>query len=271
MHVETIAARSALHAWRIAPHRHRDLQQLLYLRRGSVEVSIDAATQSLRGPAVIVVPAGCVHGFHFEAQTRGFVISFAAGLAAELAAAAPELMDFLNQPAARALDRAALRATDVERLADMLLREFERSAAGRDTALHGLLATLLANLLRLAQSAPEQRMGMGNRDQELLARYRQSIERNFRGHTGIATHARALGTSEARLRRACIAAAGESPLELLHARLFVEAVRQLSYTSMTVSEVAYYLGYEDPAYFSRFFTRRAGKSPTAFRQHYTSR
>jgi AraC family transcriptional regulator, transcriptional activator of pobA len=35
---------------------------------------------------------------------------------------------------------------------------------------------------------------------------------------------------------------------------------------MPVTQVAYYLGFEDPAYFSRFFTRRMGLSPRAFRR-----
>jgi len=35
---------------------------------------------------------------------------------------------------------------------------------------------------------------------------------------------------------------------------------------MTLSETAYYLGFSDPAYFSRFFTKASGGSPRAFRQ-----
>ena len=35
---------------------------------------------------------------------------------------------------------------------------------------------------------------------------------------------------------------------------------------MSVTQVAYYLGFEDPAYFSRFFARRMGISPRAFRR-----
>jgi AraC-like DNA-binding protein len=48
-------------------------------------------------------------------------------------------------------------------------------------------------------------------------------------------------------------------------RMLVEAERQLRYTAMSVSQVAYYLGFEDPAYFSRFFRRRTGLPPKSFR------
>jgi AraC family transcriptional activator of pobA len=57
----------------------------------------------------------------------------------------------------------------------------------------------------------------------------------------------------------------QSPIQLVHARIVLEAKRQLRYTSGSVSEIAYALGFDDPAYFTRFFSQRAGMSPRAFR------
>jgi AraC family transcriptional regulator, transcriptional activator of pobA len=51
----------------------------------------------------------------------------------------------------------------------------------------------------------------------------------------------------------------------VHARILLEAQRQLRYTSAPVSEIAYALGFEDPAYFTRFFSQRTGQAPRAFR------
>jgi AraC family transcriptional activator of pobA len=71
--------------------------------------------------------------------------------------------------------------------------------------------------------------------------------------------------SPERLRQACAGNAGTSPLALLNARRLLEAKRGLLYTNMTVSEVADSCGFEDPAYFSRFFTRETGESPRSYR------
>jgi len=163
------------------------------------------------------------------------------------------------------LPRAALRETDLQPLAQMLLREFGRSAAGRRAALRGLLGALLANIQRLLHE-PADASAVGSRDQELIARFREQVERSFREHVAVAEYAARLQTTETTLRRACYAAAGQSPIDLIHLRLLIEAERQLRYTSMSVTQVAYYLGFEDPAYFSRFFTRSMGVSPRAFRR-----
>jgi AraC family transcriptional activator of pobA len=53
---------------------------------------------------------------------------------------------------------------------------------------------------------------------------------------------------------------------LIEARLMREARRQLAYTSLPVSTIAYTLGFGDPAYFSRVFGRVEGLSPRAFRE-----
>lgn len=54
-------------------------------------------------------------------------------------------------------------------------------------------------------------------------------------------------------------------MEVVHERLLQEARRMLRFSGMPVGEISYQLGFADPAYFSRFFTRRAGVPPSQFR------
>jgi AraC family transcriptional activator of pobA len=265
VHVETIAARSRLHDWVIQPHRHRDLHQVLLIERGRAEIRLDGRDASLRAPGAIVVPPKAVHSFRFQPDSVGLVVSFAPGLARDVTSAAPGLLPFLEQPAALAFERHEFEATDLWALGTMLLREFGRSARGRHVALRGLVGALLANLVRLAREVTSPERATPPRDHELVARFRELVERRFREHPTLIEYVAELRTSEARLRRACLAVTGQPPIELVHSRVLVEAERQLRYTSMPVTQVAYYLGFDDPAYFTRFFRRRMGLSPRAFR------
>ena len=265
IHVETIAARSKLHNWNIRPHRHRDLIQLLLLYRGHVAARLDDASLALDAPAVVVIPPGAVHSFTFQPNTSGIVISFAPGLLLELAAPESGIREFLECPTAAALAMAAVRETDLRALGDMLLREFTRSAPGRQTALRGLLGAMLANVLRLAREAAGRAPGAAAPERELVARFRRLIEERYRSHVSVCSYVTQLGVSESKLRRACLDVTGQSPIELVHLRVLVEAERQLRYTTMSIAQIAYHLGYEDPAYFTRFFTRRTKVSPRRFR------
>ena len=59
---------------------------------------------------------------------------------------------------------------------------------------------------------------------------------------------------------------GKTPMRVLEERLVLEAKRNLTYTNMTIAQIAYYLGFTDPAYFSRFFSKLCNESPAAFRK-----
>jgi AraC-like DNA-binding protein len=49
--------------------------------------------------------------------------------------------------------------------------------------------------------------------------------------------------------------------------LTLEARRLLAHSDLTAAQVGFQFGFEDPAYFARFFRREAGEAPTRFRAH----
>jgi AraC family transcriptional regulator, transcriptional activator of pobA len=50
--------------------------------------------------------------------------------------------------------------------------------------------------------------------------------------------------------------------------VMLEAKRLLIYSQANVKEIAYRLGYEDHAYFSRLFKKQTGLTPSGFRDDY---
>jgi AraC family transcriptional activator of pobA len=133
-----------------------------------------------------------------------------------------------------------------------------------------LLGLLVASLRLIARSAPKDRPRAG-RHAELTARFRGLVEQRYREHPPLEAYARDLGVSLSQLRTACLKSAAAPPLRLIHERLMLEARRLLIYTSLTVAQVAYSLGYDDPAHFSRSFAQHAGCSPRAFRRREAER
>lgn len=266
LHIETIEARSAGHHWKIEPHVHHVLHQVIFVMRGSGVVLADGRRSQYRPPAVVLTPAGVVHGFEFEPGTRGYVVSVSVELMRGLAQHEPAVGALFSQPATVELMPAELAATDLPQAVRLLAREFSRPDARDGLALHGCVEVFFGNLLRLARGLHHAADPVLGQRRQLIARFNELLEQRFRDNPTVAELARELHVSESRLRSACLASTGQSPIQLIHARLLVEAKRQLHYTSSPVSEVAYALGFGDPAYFTRFFTRLAGESPRAFRK-----
>jgi len=266
LHVETIEARSSRHHWKIEPHLHQGLHQVIFVQRGRGVTLAEGVRAQYRPPALVLVPAGAVHGFEFEPGTSGHVISISDELQRELLRHEPGIAALFARPLTLELRREALRATDLAGSMRMLARESTRSDGGHRLALQGWLQVLLGNVLRLAHNLPNPADPEVGQRRALVARFMEMVERRFRTSQTVAAYAAALHVSASRLRNACLALAGQSPIQLIHARILLEAKRRLHYTDAPVREIAYTLGFDDPAYFTRFFTRRAGLAPRAFRR-----
>ena len=106
----------------------------------------------------------------------------------------------------------------------------------------------------------------GRGDFELFSRFRVKVERHYKEQWQVGQYAGLLRVAPARLNRLCLKLAGKSPFEIAQERLMLEACRKLTYVPARVASIAYELGFQDPAYFSRLFKKLMGVTPKEFRR-----
>lgn len=269
LHVESIAERSRLHDWIIQPHAHRELHHLLLVQRGGGTLRAESDHYSFKPPALIEVPLSCVHGFDFRPATDGWIVTTSGALMSRIVREHPPLADVLNEAKIVALTPTA--AATMDNLFKALVAEFLGHQLARRTAAEAWLTIILVQTLRLKlQSTPDSNHHAGA-DADLAARFRALVETNFAKPLRISDYAERLSVSHERLRQACVRSTASSPLQLLNARRLLEAKRSLLYTAMSVGLIAEYCGFEDPAYFSRFFARETGRSPLQYRKQQSAR
>lgn len=263
VHAESLADRSRPSEWTIAPHSHAELNHVFAMASGGGTMRADVQTLHFAAPCLILVPAMTVHGFEWLRESTGSVITMSMRYVEELGRHDPGLPRLFDRAAAVPLAR-----EEGERaigLADQIVRELGWSAPGHRAAVGGAMLSLLVMALRHvdADGRPVPRPG---NHVSLVARLRERIEQRFRLREPVAAHAAALGVSETALRVACARVAGSSPGQMLDHRALLEARRALLYSNMAVAEIGFALGFEDPAYFSRFFARNVGMSPRRYRE-----
>jgi AraC family transcriptional regulator, transcriptional activator of pobA len=273
LHCESIPERSRLHDWHIRPHRHADLVHVLHVARGGVELELEGALHRLQGPLAIVVPAMAIHGFHFSEDVEGHIVTLAKPLAKRLEqhlavqATALRRADFHPLSGEREAKRIATLIGQID-------EEYRYPAPGRTSLLEALIQALVVELSRLQVVAgPGAKASTSHHDRghQHLTNFQALIEAQYRQQPSIEQFAGQLGMTSAHLNTLCRRLAGRSAMQLLHERLLLEAKRQLTYTNMTIGQVADTLGFSEPAYFTRFFKRHTGHSPRDFRlrQHVT--
>lgn len=264
MHCESIEARSRLHDWHIKPHQHAGLLQALYLERGSAQLHLDGQESMMGSGQMLLVPQSFVHGFQFSADAVGHVVTVAYPFVVNLSQTMEGGIGLFSHPFLHTLsdgeDDSCLTSSF-----RAFVREYRGGAPHRHLLVESLLSTIVLLLARKIQAGRPQST-RGVKDNPLYLRFTDLINQWWDKHYSLDRYAKELGITTAHLNFLCRRVAQRSALDVVHERLLLEAKRSLAYTSMSISELSYAIGFSDPAYFTRFFKRETGDSPRDFRR-----
>lgn len=263
---EWIPQRSRPYNWKIRPHKHDALIQILYLTQGSGEVSIDHSRTFFKAPCLMWIPAQTVHGFNFSEDVDGPVITAAQRpLESLVGVASPELLSKLRKPAVFVLDAASDHAGTLMPLFLAVERETHLQAVGQSTAGMALLAAICIQMARLTRINEVSVTNVHSRKYSQIEKFRSMVDENFKKHLPITDYAGQLGITPGQLSRLCREVLGMSGLDIVNARVIHEAQRLLVYTGNSIKQTAHALGFADEAYFCRFFRKHTALSPREFR------
>lgn len=261
VNVEPLDQRASPMNWTIPPHTHPKFTQLVFVADGSGEMTLDGDAMPFVGPCVLVVPPFRIHSFRYAEATSGTVVTIENNYLGDLLARAPELRSVLEIAGAFSL------ADDSHRQITCNLQILGEELSGGSTGgAIGAEIQLLQVVLTMLRDRPDDEVVAPSPRAELVDRFVERIETEFREQPDIDALASSLGVTPAQLRHACKETTGLAPLAILHDRIAAEAKRCLIYTTMSVGEIGYSLGFDDAAYFTRFFRRATGKPPTSFRK-----
>jgi len=267
-HCESIASRSRLHDWEIKPHRHDHFLQLLYVRRGSAEATLDGEPMALPASSALIVPARVVHGFVFSRDVDGVIVTLDERYVQSLLAALPEVAARYERPRRMLLRGAQPDVRNLRTALEGLVAEMDGNGGWRAAAIAALLPLALLWGARLAGDTPTALAGDGSGDpaERHYRRFVDALDRRYRERLGVAEYAAELGITPTHLNRICKQKAGRPALDCIRARTLVEAQRDLIYTTLGIKHIALTLGFADAGYFTRFFVAACGQTPGAFRR-----
>lgn len=149
-------------------------------------------------------------------------------------------------------------------LAAVLRRELEQPSLDQLSAAlaHELLACLMLSIGRSATGHATAPTAQAT----LARRLRRELEGLVHTRPSVAQLARRLRVSPSTLARSCKEVLGHSAKEEVDRRVALEAQRLLVHSTSTSVAIGELLGFSEPTNFVKFFRRRVGTTPEAFRQ-----
>ncbi|ACU60843.1 AraC family transcriptional regulator [Chitinophaga pinensis] len=153
-----------------------------------------------------------------------------------------------------------------------ILEEIKMEAVSSESSTEEMIRIFLKQLIirstRMWKKTHDMADNSVTQEVEFLRKFSQLVEAHYIKHHNVADYADMLSITPKALSKKISKYSAKSPNDIIKDRIILEAKRLLIHTDLSVKEIGYKLGYEDPAYFVRLFTNQTESSPLLFRKKY---
>jgi len=244
---------------------HRDDHYIfLLLCAGSGTLMVDLQDITLRAGQILYVLPGQLH-YHIQTQkAAGWFAAIDRSLIPQGCRNIFEGRLTMQSPCSLS----DITLNELLQLLNMLEKRCSPGAKAQryEPVIHSLVQSFLWLVADACEAGPTDKIL--SRPAELCRQFRFLLSEHFRTLKSPSAYAAKLHVSASYLNEAIRGVTGLPCSYWIKQEILMEAKRLLYRSELTVKEIALDLGYEDPAYFSRFFHKAAGTSAQAFRTAY---
>jgi AraC family transcriptional activator of pobA len=248
------------------PHRH-DYFVIIWIIQGHGKHLVDLETYTLEPGTVFCISPGQIHHLMAEPPMDGFVISFST----EFIRADEEVYDmlfntglfytFCNSPVIKVSEDMK---EPMEDMALKMMKEYANFFLLRSEILKGFLKIFLIYLTR--QYQPQTQGELPNKSVELVKKFLNALEKNFLTKKMVSEYAEELVVTPNYLNEVVKKITGFTASHHIQQRIVMEAKRKAAYSNQSMKEIAYELGFDDTAHFSKFFRNASGLNFSEFKK-----
>ncbi len=251
------------------PHRAQ-FYHILYIQQGNATHLVDFKPTTIKNNTILFVPHNSVNMFDPHGQYKGKTILFTNNFFCK------------NQDDANYLQSSIL-FSDLYNIASieidphnsgitntfqLLQTEYNRASdATQHQILHNLLHVFLLQAERemnkkgFAKLPPSPLL-------DIVVLFKSALEKQFRHEKLVNKLASQLAITEKQLLKATTTLLDKTPKQLIDERVILEAKRLLVHSHLSIKEIAYDLGFEEPTNFIKYFRKHTSHTPSEFRERY---
>jgi AraC-like DNA-binding protein len=252
----------------------RDFHVIFWLRQGKVTYYVDFETYHLEAGSIVLVSKDSLHYFEPFADDVDIIsIPFVPEFIYRTATDLEHLSLFETGTHLEGIQVLQIEAEQDTWLAHILaqMKTVYASWEGNSQAdaFYHLLNLFFIQLKSLPHTNEEHNT-RGPQQNGLLHQFNNLLNQHFATHFDVLFYVQHLGTSVKALSRAMHARYGLSTKGVIDKRRVLEMKRMLRGTNLSIKEIAFALGFDEPTNMVKFFKKHVGVTPLTFRAEKTN-
>ena len=243
-----------------------DRYSIFWIKEGKGTYTIDFKSYSFEGNVLLFLSPGQIFSITSEKIKQAYQLSFVKDFYciqahdAEIACNGILFNTVYETPFIYPSDKESKK---LDIVIDLLVEEFESEKTAQYDMLQSFLKQFIIQSVRLKK---ETYNVIADTETKLFKDFSVLVELHFKKLHSVTAYANRLGISPKSLSKHLQKIGNQTPSDIIKNRIVTAAKRQLLYSTETVKHIAFDLGFNDPAYFSRFFTKATGISPLQFKK-----
>ena len=266
IHINPFGIIGKQHQNNVLQHAHNHLFQVFLVHKGPTHFLFNTQTIEIDQPTIITVPKNTEHGFEHQTDVDGWIISLSDTVLERMIFREAEVVSSLEDVQIISVENEELLTKEIEHTIQKCVLEYNDNKSGRLLMLEYLVGQLVVQLYRLPQNQKKKLNKTDHSSKIYFRKFTQSIKESTNYKKTIDEYAGELGITAGHLNKICQSVASQSPKEVIMKYFITEAQLLLTDVTLTISEVAYKLNFDDKSYFSRIFKKKTGLTPAEFRK-----
>ena len=251
-------------------HRH-DYFSIIYVQKGEGIHHIDFRDYPITEETIYFLSPEQIHHMALSGSPQGHVLLFTTGFLQQYSLEPGQLagMDlFFNCDEAPPLLLPESYRKLVLQLIEQIREEYANQAFNAQEIIGALLKVLLLHLQRAKYSSRIQRLEKTSRKAQIVRQFKNQLEQNYRQLHKVNQYAQLQNLSSIYLNEVIKSETGISAKEFIQRRIILEAKRLALFSDWNMKEIAFHLGFEDSAHFSKLFKKEEGHTFSAFKANH---
>jgi AraC family transcriptional regulator, transcriptional activator of pobA len=246
------------------PHRHNYFE-IFFFAQGGGNHFIDFNSYKIYSNSIHFVLPGQIHCVRREKGSFGSVILFSSDFYHLHFKINDILSEFYFSKNTPVLSLSGPEFSAYRPLLDALSTEYNSKSALKENIICSYLNIILVNCKRKLEDTPGASSPDDSTYHDIFRKFRIFIEKHYIELHLPSDYSALLNLSEKHLNEISRQISDQTASALIQERIILEAKRLLFHSDLSFKEIGYTLHFEDASYFSRFFKRLTGSTPSEFR------